>query len=200
MGSQKVLRLLVLHCTGRTYGNAYLITFKLELRTHTHTHLLLRLPLLEASVGVFFQNLPKFGRHSERDPESMVVGWWQELLHNKRCVARCVIVMQKAQSLPIVSLLPPNCIAQPQHNSHVEMTSNTLSRRYEFRVHQTGSVKKIREPFDFPSYNKKTKAVYQSFLLSHPQILLTHDTIWSCYLEHSFICAWHLWMTFLDKW
>jgi hypothetical protein len=37
----------------------------------------------------------------------------EELLHNKRCVARCVIVMQKPLSLPLVTLLPPKHIAQP---------------------------------------------------------------------------------------
>ena len=35
-GTQKVLGMVVLHCNGRTYGNAYLITFKVEpLGTHT---------------------------------------------------------------------------------------------------------------------------------------------------------------------
>jgi len=48
--------------------------------------------------------------------------WWlgddtnaflgHELLHNKRCAARCVIVMQKPLSLPFVAPFPPNCIAQ----------------------------------------------------------------------------------------
>jgi hypothetical protein len=33
----------------------------------------------------------------------------EELLHNKRCVARCVIVMQKPSSLLLVAPLPPNC-------------------------------------------------------------------------------------------
>jgi hypothetical protein len=35
----------------------------------------------------------------------------EELLHKKRCVARCVIVMQKTLSMPIVALLAPDCIA-----------------------------------------------------------------------------------------
>jgi hypothetical protein len=60
----------------------------------------------------------------------------EELLRNKRCVARCVIVMQKPLPLPHVAPLPPNCIAQPLQNVHIEMTSNTLSRRYELMVHQ----------------------------------------------------------------
>jgi hypothetical protein len=36
--------------------------------------------------------------HWERDPESMMVGWW----HNKGCVARCVIAMLKPLSLPAI--------------------------------------------------------------------------------------------------
>ena len=40
---------MVLHCNGRTYGNAYLITFKVgPLGTHTLAHSIL--PLLEAPV------------------------------------------------------------------------------------------------------------------------------------------------------
>jgi hypothetical protein len=45
--------MLVLHCNGRTYGNAYLITFNLRpLRTHTLAPL--SLPLLEAPAEGFF--------------------------------------------------------------------------------------------------------------------------------------------------
>ena len=52
-GTQKVPEMVVLHCNGRTYGNAYLITFKLRpLGTHTLAHSIL--PLSEASVEVFF--------------------------------------------------------------------------------------------------------------------------------------------------
>jgi len=36
----------------------------------------------------------------------------EELLHNKRCVGRCVIVMQIPLSLPLVTPFPLNCIAQ----------------------------------------------------------------------------------------
>jgi len=48
----------------------------------------------------------------------------EKLLHNKRCMTRCVIVMKKPLSLPIVATFPPNCIAQPLQNLHVEMTIN----------------------------------------------------------------------------
>jgi hypothetical protein len=41
VGSQKVPRMVVLHCNGRSYGNAYLITFNVGL-LHAHTHLLHR--------------------------------------------------------------------------------------------------------------------------------------------------------------
>jgi hypothetical protein len=81
--------------------------------------------------------------HSEWDSESTMVGWWQEcfsqweLLHNKRCVTQCIIVMQKPLSLSLVVLLPPNFITQPLQNLHIEMASNTLSRWSEFILHQT---------------------------------------------------------------
>jgi hypothetical protein len=35
-------------------------------------------------------------------------------------------MMQKPLSLPLVTPLPTNCIAQPLQNLHVEMTSNTV--------------------------------------------------------------------------
>jgi hypothetical protein len=35
---------------------------------------------------------------------------------------------------------------------HVEMTSNTLIRRYELMVHKTVDVKEFRELFNCPSY------------------------------------------------
>jgi hypothetical protein len=69
----------------------------------------------------------------------------EELLHNKRCVARCVIVMQKALSLPLVTPLPPNRMAQPLQNLHVEMASNSLSRLYELMAHQTVDAKECNE-------------------------------------------------------
>jgi len=65
----------------------------------------------------------------------------EELLHNKRCVARCVIVMKKPLSLPLVAPFPPNCIVQPLQNLYVEMTINNLSRRYEVMVHHSVDVK-----------------------------------------------------------
>ena len=72
----------------------------------------------------------------------------EELLRNKRCVARCVIVMQKPLSLPLVAPFPLKCIGQPLQNLHVEMTINSLSRQYELMVHHTVDVKKCNEhPF-----------------------------------------------------
>jgi len=51
----------------------------------------------------------------------------EKLPHNKRCVTRCLVVMQKPLSLPDVTLFSPNCMGQPPQNLHVEMTS-VLSR------------------------------------------------------------------------
>ena len=60
-GSHKVPGIVVLHCNGRTYDNAYLITFKVRsLRTHTLAPSIL--PLLDALAGGFFWNLPEFSR------------------------------------------------------------------------------------------------------------------------------------------
>jgi hypothetical protein len=44
--------------------------------------------------------------------------------------------------LPLVASLP----------LHVEMTSNTLSRRYELMVHEIVYVREFRELFDYYSY------------------------------------------------
>jgi hypothetical protein len=76
----------------------------------------------------------------------------EQLLHNKRCMARCFIVMQKSLPVAVVAPLPPNSIAQPLQNLHVELTTDTLSGRYEHMVHQTTVVKEFRELFDCPLY------------------------------------------------
>jgi hypothetical protein len=52
--------MVVLHCNGRTYGNAYLITFKVG-PLHTDALAPSILPLLEAPAEGFFWNLPQFG-------------------------------------------------------------------------------------------------------------------------------------------
>jgi hypothetical protein len=61
MGSQKVLEMAVLRCNGRTYGKAYLITFK-EGPLLIYTIAPWFLPLLEALAEGLFWNLPEFGR------------------------------------------------------------------------------------------------------------------------------------------
>jgi len=78
----------------------------------------------------------------------------EELLYNKQCVARCIIVMQKPLSLPLVAPFPPNCIVQPLQNLHVEMTINSLSRRYELMVHHTVDVKKCNEHHLFLGFDE----------------------------------------------
>jgi hypothetical protein len=59
MDIKKVVGMLALHCNGMTYGNAYLITFKVgPLRTHKISPSLL--PLLQAQTKSFFWNLGIF--------------------------------------------------------------------------------------------------------------------------------------------
>ena len=60
-GCHKVPGIVVYHRNGRTYDNAYLITFKVgSLRTHTLAPSIL--PLLDALAEGFFWNLPEFSR------------------------------------------------------------------------------------------------------------------------------------------
>jgi hypothetical protein len=96
MGSQKEPRMVVLHCNCRTYGNAYLITFKvgpLHARTHAHTCTCSVDPAIVGSTGgrLFFRifrswtfapDVPlrqifRVGTAKsqlEQDPDSTVVG------------------------------------------------------------------------------------------------------------------------------
>ena len=67
---------MVEHRNGKTYDNAYLITFKAgPLRTHTHTHTLPPsiLPLLEAPTEGFVWNLPEFGCRIRFDAENITI-------------------------------------------------------------------------------------------------------------------------------
>jgi hypothetical protein len=71
--------MVVLHCNGSTYGNAYLTTFKrthtrAHTHTHTHTHTLAPslLSLLEAPAEGFCWNLQEFG---PRIPFDGLRGW-----------------------------------------------------------------------------------------------------------------------------
>jgi hypothetical protein len=66
MVSQEVPGMEVLHCNGQTYGNAYLITFKVGLlRAYTLAPSIL--PLLEAPAEGFFWNLPEFSHRIRFD-------------------------------------------------------------------------------------------------------------------------------------
>ena len=58
----------------------------------------------------------------------------EELLQNKRCVAWCIIVMQKrlSLSLPTVALFPPNRIVEPLQNFLSSPNHRTL--RISLRV------------------------------------------------------------------
>jgi hypothetical protein len=65
-GSQKVPGMAVLHCNRRSYGNAYLITFKAgPLSRHTPAPSILS--LLEAPADDFFWNHPEFGHRIRFD-------------------------------------------------------------------------------------------------------------------------------------
>jgi len=58
---------VVQHCNGRTYDNAYLITFKSRTLARTHTLAPSILQLLEAPAEGFFWNLPELSRRIECD-------------------------------------------------------------------------------------------------------------------------------------
>jgi hypothetical protein len=191
MGSQNILRIVVSNCNGITYGNAYLITFKVEhLRTDTCSidpaivgstdgRHLSKSSGVRPSIwfdvlhGCVTCSLEAHLRSREQQKvtrsEIRRVQWLgddrnvfldKELLHNKRSVARCLIRMQKPMSLSFVAPLTPNCIAQPLQNLHVEMTSNTLSRRYELMVHQIFDVEMFLELFDCPSYFESSVHIF----------------------------------------
>jgi hypothetical protein len=59
-----------------------------------------------------------------------------ELLHNKWCVARCVIAVQRPLSLARGAPPPPSCIAKPLQNLYAERASNDLSRWHILIVHK----------------------------------------------------------------
>jgi hypothetical protein len=104
MDSQKCPGMEVLHCNGRTYSNAYQITFKVvPLRAHTQTYsmnpatvgssgrrILLKCFGIRPSHSIWcppclrhmsprgpFAEQGTAKSHSKRDPESAMVGWWQ---------------------------------------------------------------------------------------------------------------------------
>jgi hypothetical protein len=65
MGSQKVPEMVALHCNGRTYDNAYLITSKVgPLRLHTCS---IDPAVVEAPAEGVFWTLPEFGRRIQFD-------------------------------------------------------------------------------------------------------------------------------------
>jgi hypothetical protein len=76
------------------------------------------------------------------------------MLQNKRSVAWCVIVMRKPLPLPLVALIPPNCIGHPLRNLRIEMTSNTLFRRNYLMVHQTVDNKDSGNFLNAPYYDE----------------------------------------------
>jgi hypothetical protein len=148
--------MVVLQCNGKTYGNAYLITFKvgfLHAQTHAHAHIQFLLEFSRVGHHIHFDVLhscetcPLEAHHQSREEPKVTwseihrVRWLgdhmnvflsEELLHNKQCVAQAITVMQKSLSLLFVVLLPPNCITQPLqnclklHDGHSSIRSNIL--------------------------------------------------------------------------
>jgi hypothetical protein len=81
--------------------------------------------------------------------------------------------------LLLVVSLPPNCTSQPLQNSHVDMTSNTLSGRYELMAHQTVDV--ILLPLVYCSVHS---------IHRFPQPLKCRSV-----LGITFLCVWHAFQT-----
>jgi hypothetical protein len=120
MGGQKVPWMVVLHWNGRTYGNSCIITFKVHTQAcsidsatvgSAGGRLLLESSHVRQSHSIscpaLLQNLCPWGpflesgtakSHSERDPDSTVIVWWQEcfsgpeITAQQAMVTRCVIV------------------------------------------------------------------------------------------------------------
>jgi hypothetical protein len=59
----------------------------------------------------------------------------QELLNCHSHVTGRVIVMQRPVVLSFLRPFPPSTFSQTSQNFHVEISSNTCPRRYEFPVH-----------------------------------------------------------------
>jgi hypothetical protein len=89
-------------------------------------------------VGGFHGRLPHMEQPEVMGCEIRRVRWLgddrnvflgEKLLHKKRSVARCVIVMLKPLSLPFVAPLPPNCIAQSLQNFCPGGTNSWCTKR-----------------------------------------------------------------------
>jgi hypothetical protein len=170
MGSPKVPRIVVLHCNN---GRQQRLRNWLQSRTPAHEYTYSIEPaivgitgerlLLESSIvwqqhliwcPPWLGNVFPWGRaesHSERGPETSVVGWWQKLPHNKRCVVRCVIVMQKALSLPATCSAASSELHRATSEKLLRRNDHyTLSRRYELLGHQAVDEKQIPGTFWLP--------------------------------------------------
>jgi hypothetical protein len=127
----------------RHNGNIYIITVKNTLAP-------LILPLFKGPAEDLFWDLLEFGHHiwfyvlhscetgplethvqkrEQQDTESTLVGWRQELLHNKQCVARCVVVIQKPLSLPATCHAASSAELAQENTVQVVQTHGAPNRR-----------------------------------------------------------------------
>lgn len=143
----------------------YLITFKLgPLRIHTHTHTLAAtiLPLLEDPEEGFLWNLPEFSyrirfdvlyvsetrpfeAHFQSKEQPKVTRSWVLIeIFSRRGIAAKQAMCSFVRYCEPLSL-PATCLAASSKLNlqyvHAEITSNTLSRRYENMVYQTVEIK-----------------------------------------------------------
>jgi hypothetical protein len=167
MGTQKVPGIVVLHCTGTTYGNAYLIALKVEplcsrshTHTHTHTHTLTHThslnPAIVGSTGG--RHLSESSRVLSLEAKSGGHGGWvmtEMFFSAGTCRTRSDVRLgtlswrrSLCPCLPLVAPLPPNCIAQPLQNLHVKMTSTSNAIR-AVQTHGASNSQCRRIPWTF---------------------------------------------------
>jgi hypothetical protein len=155
MDNQKFPGIVELHCNGRTYSNAYLITL-------AHVHMFSFDPATVGSAGgrlllgssrvrtshliwclPWFRNMFPTGKRAKvAQCEIQRVLWW----HNKRCVARCR--NHRPYHLPsrFLRTASRNLCRTCKYKWPV-----TLSRRYGLKVHRTVDVQDFGELFDCPT-------------------------------------------------
>jgi hypothetical protein len=164
MGSQNVPGMVVLHCNGRTQGNANLITFKVgTLCTDTcsidpATVWSTGGRLLFESSGVRPPHYFMYSIAAKRVPLRPIfrVGNSRKSLGARSGEYGGWVMTTRDVWLGTLSWCRNHCpclplvAPLPLQNLHVEMTSNTLPRRYELTVHQTVHVGEFMDLFECP--------------------------------------------------